>query len=447
VKVLYFDTFAGISGDMTVGALLALGVPIDHLRTELARLDLHGYHLSAEPCMVNGIAAIKFDVHLDGHREVAHEHPSPEEQEDAHHHAHHHGHQPSKDHSSDAHAGREHAHDPAGVHAGTPGHGHRAFRDIRALIERSSLAPAVKETALRIFGALAVAEGKVHRRAADDVTFHEVGAVDSIVDIVATAIGVHHLGIGRAWVGRLPAGSGIVRSQHGPLPVPPPATAELLAGFDLRLGDGVGELGTPTGAAIVAALAQPVKAPVPMRVEAVGYGAGTRRLEDRPNLLRLILGEAEVGLERDEMVLLETNIDDGNPEIFDFVMQRLFEAGARDVFLAPLQMKKNRPGTLLRVLCEPDARDRMAAIVLSETSAIGVRFHSVERLKLARRVITVSTEFGEVRVKIARTPEGRDNLAPEYDDCVRLARAASVPLKVVYQAALIAAASVRPTDA
>jgi uncharacterized protein (DUF111 family) len=177
-----------------------------------------------------------------------------------------------------------------------------------------------------------------------------------------------------------------------------------------------------------------------LRVEAVGYGAGTRRLDDRPNLLRLVTGEAEAGLERDEMVLLETNIDDGNPELFDFVMERLFEAGARDVFLAPLQMKKNRPGTLLRVLCQPGDRERMAAIVLSETSAIGVRFHSVERLKLPRRVISVATEFGEVRVKVARTPDGRDNLAPEYDDCARLARAASVPLKVVYQAALLAAA-------
>lgn len=402
MRALYFDTFSGISGDMTVGALLALGLPLDHLRAELARLDLHGYAIAAEPRLVNGIAATKFDVRL--------------EEEGHHHHA------------------------PGHAHDHEPGHGHRAYRDIRALIEGSGLAADVKDTALRIFARLAEAEGRVHRKPPDDVTFHEVGAVDSIVDIVGAAIGVNYLGIGCAWVGALPAGSGLVRSQHGLLPVPPPATAELLAGFDLRLGDGTGELVTPTGAAIVAALATPVRDPLPLRVLAVGYGAGTRQLDDRPNLLRLILGETDAGLERDEMVLLETNVDDGNPEFYEFAMERLFAAGARDVFLSPLQMKKNRPGTLVRVLCEPGDRDALAAILLSETSAIGVRFSTVGRFKLPRQVITVSTEFGDVRVKVARTPDGRENLAPEYDDCATRARAASVPLKAVYQAAYLAAA-------
>jgi pyridinium-3,5-bisthiocarboxylic acid mononucleotide nickel chelatase len=396
VRTLYFDTFSGISGDMTVGALLALGVPLEHLRGELGRLDLRGYHLVAERRMVNGITATKFDVHLED--EHGHGHPR---------------------------------------HA----HAHRAFRDIRALIESSGLDPEVKDVALRVFTRLAEAEGRVHEKPPEEVTFHEVGAVDSIVDIVGTAIGYCHLGVERAFVGALPAGSGVVSSQHGRLPVPPPATVELLRGFDLRLGDGVGELVTPTGAAIVAALATPLMHPAALRLDAVGYGAGTRRLEDRPNLLRLVLGEGSAGLESDEMVLIETNIDDGNPEFFDFVMERLFAAGARDVFLSPIQMKKNRPGTLLRVLGEPANRDRLAAIVLSETSAIGVRFLPVSRLKLPRRVVTVKTEFGEVRVKISRAPDGRDQAAPEYDDCARLARAASVPIKVVYQAALDAARS------
>jgi len=402
VRTLYIDALSGISGDMTVGALLALGLPLEHLRAELARLDLHGFRVSAEPRTVNGISATKFDVHVEagtGDRHHAHGH--------------------------------------------THAHAHRSFRDIRGLIERSALAAAVKLTALRIFTLLAEAEGRVHARPAEEVTFHEVGAVDSIVDIVGTAIGVAQLGVQSAYVGALPAGSGIVQSQHGALPVPAPATVELLRGFDLRLGDGAGELVTPTGAAIVAALAQPAKHLRQLRVTAVGYGAGTRPLEDRPNLLRLVLGDTDTGCERDEVAVIETNIDDGNPEFFEFVMERLFAAGARDVFLAPIQMKKNRPATLLSVLCEPSERDRLASIILSETSAIGVRFHTAERLKLPRQVITVKTEFGEVRVKVASAPEGREQLAPEYDDCARIARAASVPIKVVYQAAL-AAAVARP---
>lgn len=401
MRVLSFDTFAGISGDMTVGALLALGLPFEHLRAELGRIDLGGYRLTAEPRMVQGIAATKFDVHLD--------------------------------------AAPAHAHGPAHEHAHEHAHGHRSFRDIRALLERSGLAPKAKELALRIFTVLAEAEGRVHAKPAEEVTFHEVGAVDSIVDIVGTAIGVAHFGIEAAYVGPLPGGSGIVRSQHGPLPVPPPATVELLRGFDLRLGDGEGELVTPTGAAIVAAMARPRSEAPPLRVSAVGYGAGTRTWTDRPNLLRLILGDAEVDLEHDEMLVIETNIDDANPELYDFALERLFAEGARDVSLSPIQMKKNRPGTSLRVVCEPADRDRLAAVVLSETTAIGVRFYTVRRLKLRRESLTVATEHGEVRVKVSYAPDGRVNFAPEYDDCARLARAAKVPLKVVYQAALTAA--------
>jgi uncharacterized protein (TIGR00299 family) protein len=401
VRCLFFDTFSGISGDMTVGALLSLGLSLDHLRAQLAALDLGGYHIAAERRLVHGIAATKFDVHLEG--------------EAGHHHHHHHD-------------------QPVG-HA----HGHRTFRDIRALIEPSALDPRVKETSLRIFALLAEAEGRVHEKPAEDVAFHEVGAVDSIVDIVATAAGFVHFDVRRAFVGPLPAGSGIVQSQHGPLPVPPPATTELLRGFDLRLGDGVGELVTPTGAAIIAALATPVTRPLPMRVTGVGYGAGTRTLADRPNLLRLVSGEVESGLDVDEMLVIETNIDDGNPELYDYVMERLFAAGARDVWLQAVQMKKNRPGTQLSVLCAPADRDRLAAIVLTETSAIGVRYAAVGRLKLPREVVTVKTDFGDVRVKRSHDPEGGVHVAPEYDDCARLARAAAVPLKVVYQAAIAAA--------
>lgn len=430
MRALYFDTFSGISGDMTVGALLAVGVPLDHLRAQLATLELDGYRLTAGPRMVNGIAATKFDVLLDPPAESAAGGSVANAP----------GHDPGHSHPHEHDRGHRHDHGDATHAAPRAAHGHRTFRDIRALLERSGVDAGAKDLALRIFGVLAEAEGRVHRVAAEEVTFHEVGAVDSIVDIVAVALGVAWLGVGASWVGPLPSGSGIIRSQHGPLPVPPPATAELLRGFDVRLGDGVGEMVTPTGAAIIAALAKPIAAPVSFRASVVGYGAGTRTLADRPNVLRLVLGEVEQGFEHDEMVLIETNIDDGNPELYEFVMERLFAEGARDVFLSPIQMKKNRPATLLGVLADPADRERLAAVILSETSSIGVRFSPVSRLKLPRRVVTVRTEFGEVRVKVSTPPAGADNLAPEYDDCVRLARAAGVPLRVVYQAALLAAA-------
>jgi pyridinium-3,5-bisthiocarboxylic acid mononucleotide nickel chelatase len=386
VRIAYLDAFSGVSGDMAVGALLALGLPFEHLRSELQRLSLSNYQIGADRVRVNGISAIQFSVHV---RE----------------------------------SGDEHA--------------HRPFRTIRALLSESSLSGPVKQRALAIFTRLAEAEGRVHGVAPDDVEFHEVGAVDAVIDVVATAIGITDLGIEAAYVSPLPLGSGVVPSQHGPLPVPGPATVELLRGFVIRTQDGVGELVTPTGAAIVAALAHP-GAP-PMQVEAVGYGAGTRRLLDRPNVLRVLLGEPVATAGEDEMVLIATNIDDANPELYEYVMERLFAEGARDVYLTPVQMKKNRPGIVLNVLCVETDRERLARIIFNETTAIGLRYHSVRRQTLARETMEVMTDFGPVSVKIARTPDGRESIAPEYDDCRRVATEKRVPLKVIYQAALSAA--------
>jgi uncharacterized protein (TIGR00299 family) protein len=402
MTTLYFDAFAGFSGDMTVGALLSLGVPLERLRAELAKLPLEGYAVAAETRFVNGIGAVKFDVAL----------------ANDHHHDHGHSHESHESHES---------HAP-----------HRPYRDIRLMLEQSALDARVKELSLAIFSRLAVAEARVHGVTVDDVAFHEVGAVDSIVDIVGAATGFAELGVERFLVGTIPLGSGIVRSQHGPIPVPGPATAELLAGFVTRPDDGAAELVTPTGAAILAALArqQPVDG---FRIGRVGYGAGTRVLHDRPNLLRLLLGDVVGAVGQDDVVLIETNIDDANPEIYDHVMERLFAAGARDVFLTPIQMKKNRPATQLAVLCAPADRDRLAAIVLSETTAIGVRYVPMQRLVLPRESVTVATEMGAVRVKIATGPDGSRNVAPEHDDCRRIALERGVPLKVVYQAALAAA--------
>jgi len=385
MRILYVDAFAGISGDMLVGAFLALGLPLEHLRQALQGVALSGYTVAAETRRVSGIVATKFDVHTAAH-----------------------------------------------------GHTHRPFREIRALLESSRLDPIVQGHALTIFTKLAEAEGRVHGASPDDVEFHEVGAVDSIVDIVGAAVGLATFTVERVHVSVLPLGSGIVPSQHGPLPVPGPATVELLRGFATRPGDGEGELVTPTGAAFLAATALP-EPPPEMKVEASGYGAGTRLLPDRPNLLRLVLGRPVSAAGRDAHVVVETNIDDYNPELYEHVLERLLSAGARDVFLSPVQMKKNRPGIVLSVLCAESDRERLSGIILSETSAIGVRYYPVQRLVLPRHHREVSTPYGSVQVKIAVSPDGHENVAPEYEDCKRLARERNVSIKLVYQAALVAA--------
>jgi len=437
VKTLYFDAFSGISGDMTVGALIALGVPLERLRSELAKLPLAGYSIEAMPRFVNGIGAVKFDVVVEGvssppiDRAV-----DPGTQHHAHHeHARHHAH------PQDPPSSRGLEHDAHAEH-----HGHRAYREIREMIAAAGIDAAAKRIALAIFAKLASAEGQVHGVEPDDVRFHEVGAIDSIVDIVGAAIGFADLGIERFVVGTIPLGSGVVRSQHGPIPVPAPATAALLTGFVTRPNDGVGELVTPTGAAILATLAEQAELG-DFRIDAIGYGAGSKVFADRPNLLRLLLGESlaaagaatRAAVGHDEVVLIETNIDDASPEIYEHVFERLFAAGAKDVFLTPIVMKKGRPATQLSLLCAAVDRDRLAAIVFAETTAIGLRHATMRRLVLPREVREVATEFGVVRVKVATAPDGSVNVAPEYEDCRRVATERGVALKQIYQAALVAA--------
>ena len=381
MKIAYFDTFSGISGDMTVGAFLHLGVSLDVLRAELAKLPLTGYQLSQTERKLSGIRATKFDVAVS---------------------------------------------EPLGE---------RSFRAIARMLRENDLLPQVKETALRIFTVLAEAEGRVHGIAAEAVHFHEVGAVDSIVDIVGTAFGLHALGIEKVYASALPMGKGLVPSRHGVLPIPAPATVELLKGLQVRLEDGGAEMVTPTGAAIVAAVAQQGSVPS-LQLTAVGYGAGERTLPDRPNLLRVLLGNAGETPREEQLLVLETNIDDLNPELYEHVMERLFAAGARDVFLAPIQMKKNRPGVLLWVLGEITDRDKLSAILFAETSTLGIRSYPVARIALRRESREVVTPYGNVRVKLAHSPDGRVNVAPEYEDCKRVAREKEVPLKLVYEAAV-----------
>jgi uncharacterized protein (TIGR00299 family) protein len=396
VRIAFLDTFSGISGDMTVGALLALGLPLDAVRDAVATLKLAGVEVSAEPVERSGIAATKFHVRVHG------EHP-----DDPHaHHGHH--------------------------------HGHRAYREIRELLATSALAPRVRDGALAIFAQLAQAEGRAHGVATDDVTFHEVGALDAIVDVVGAALGFVHLGVDAIHHAPLPLGSGFVDTAHGRLPVPGPAVMELVRDRRVRHGDGASELVTPTGAAIVAALAR-LDAVPELRVEGVGYGAGDRVLADRPNLLRIVLGTPVAEAGHDDVVVLETNIDDLSPQLYEHVLDRLFAAGARDAFLVPVVMKKSRPGTMLRVLAAPGDRDRLAAIVFAETSTIGIRFTTWSRLVLPREERSVETAWGAVRVKVAHAPDGTLNVAPEFEDCRRVALAHDVPLKTVMQAALAAA--------
>ncbi len=281
--------------------------------------------------------------------------------------------------------------------------------------------------------------------------FHEVGAVDSIIDIVAAAWGLEQLEVNDVIVSPLPGGSGFVRSQHGVIPVPAPATAELLAGFPLRIGDGAAEMVTPTGAAIVKALARPAALALKFEIEKIGYGAGSRTLADRPNVLRLMLGREHSDFETDEMVEIAANIDDLNPQIYDHVMERLFGAGARDVTLTPTMMKKERPAVTLGVIAEAADRDKLARIIFDETSTIGLRFHPISRLKLHREIKEVETRFGKIRVKISGEPpphhhphayphsHAQVTISPEYDDCRHAAINHGVALRIVIEEAREAA--------
>lgn len=376
MKLLYFDCFAGIAGDMTLGALLELGFPIEALMEGLAALPLTGYTVASTPVERQGVAGTAFSVTLT--------------EED----------QP-----------------------------HRHYDGIAALIEQAPLKERVKTTAQRIFRKLAEAEAKVHGVPLPQVHFHEVGGVDSIVDIVGTAIGLDYLGIDRVYASGLPYGSGFVQTAHGRLPVPAPATAELMKGIPSLGHVGAGERVTPTGAAIVAALAQGFGPPPDFTPEAIGYGAGQKDFPDLPNLLRLVLGRTEAPEESAEVLVIETHIDDMVPELFGYLMERLFAAGALDVALAPIQMKKNRPGTCLTVIARAGDLKLLSGLILSESTAIGLRYYPVRRVTLARRTEERQSSLGPVQVKVLEN--GR--VTPEYESCRKIALERGLPLLEVYR--------------
>jgi len=442
MSVIYLDLASGISGDMFVGALIDLGAEAAAIERELAKLPLEGYHLHARPGVKGGIAGVKFDVHLVADHSA---NPSrPQERAHSHFHSSHdHGH--PHDHSHSTETEPPHTHGPAGS-AGHPGG--RNFADIGQLITASALSAWVKEKSLAVFRRLAVAEGKIHGMPPEEVVFHEVGAVDSIVDIVGACIGLELLDKPRLLAGAVVEGTGWIDCAHGRLPLPAPATLAVLGarGIPLSQCDEPKEMVTPTGAALLAELVDEFGPMRNLTARKIGFGLGSRDHQSRPNVLRAILGEVMAGpavtpsslahdWEIDTVIVLETNLDDISAEVLGWLTDQALTAGALDVFHTPIQMKKNRPGVLLSVLCAEGDADKFSEMILRQTTAFGVRRYRAERRKLRREFLPVVTPQGEVTVKLGRLDGRVAQAAPEFESCRRLAETAQVPLKEIYEAA------------
>ena len=408
-RILYFDCFNGASGDMVLGALLDAGLPLEELRRALGSLALDGAEVSSKRVLRAGVSATKFVVEEHGQNAhaVGHDHQ--------HHHDHHHGH---------GHEHGEHHHHP-----------HRSLAEINALIERSALSPAAQDRAKQLFHRLGEAEAAIHQIPVEKIHLHEVGALDSIIDIVGAVFAIEWFRADRILSSPLNVGGGMVNSAHGHFPVPAPATVKLLGGAPIYSSGVQSELVTPTGALLVTSYATSFS-PVPaMTIGQVGYGAGERDLPATPNVLRVLVGESTDQPHTERIVVLQSEIDDMNPQLFGLVMERLYTAGALEVFFSPVQMKKNRPGTLLTILARPEQREELSAIVFRETTTIGMRYHDVLRERLEREIVAVETPLGRVRFKVARLGDTIVNAAPEFEDCLRIASERSVPVKDVQAAA------------
>jgi uncharacterized protein (TIGR00299 family) protein len=385
MKLAYFDCFSGISGDMTLGALVDAGFPADQLRAELKALQVPGWELTAEKVWKNGMSATHVCVATSDQQK------------------------------------------------------HRSLATILEIIKNSQLAPQVRERASAIFQKLGEAEAHVHDAPLEKVHFHEVGAIDAIVDIVGACIGFQALGIERFASSPLNVGGGTAKMAHGILPVPAPATARLLQGAPTYSNGVQSELVTPTGAAIVATLCDSFGPQLPMSVSAIGYGAGTTDLEGQPNVFRIMIGEAtekNISAADEEISIIEANLDDMNPQIYGYVVEKALLAGALDVYTTALQMKKNRPGTLLTILCRPPDTEALMSLLFAETTTFGIRTHRAQRRALPREWVNVSTSFGDVRIKLSRSNGHIQHAAPEYDDCRKLAVEKQVPLQQVINEAL-----------
>lgn len=433
MKIAYFDCFSGASGDMILGALVDAGLSLEQLKSELAKLRLSHYDIGAQKVVKQGLGGTQMIIDLEGAHHYAgdHHHGEGHHHEEGHHshpHGHHHGHHHDHDHGDHSHHDHE---------CRQQQHEHRNLHDIKGLIEASSLDPAVKQPSLAIFTRLAEVEARVHRKSIEAVHFHEVGAMDSIIDVVGAAIGFKALGIEKLYCSPLHVGSGTVECAHGTLPVPAPATLELIKGKPVYATGVKGELLTPTGAAILTTLAAGFGPMPAMAVEATGYGAGTLETPG-PNLLRVSIGEAACeakGFQVERVAVIETNIDDMNPQLYDYIIQRILDLGALDVFLVPVQMKKNRPGTMITVICAVEAVEKFADFLLRETTTIGLRWRVDDRLKADRAIREVETRYGRVRFKLAQLGDRIVNVSPEYEDCKRLALEKGLALREVMEEA------------
>ncbi|HWZ81335.1 MAG TPA: nickel pincer cofactor biosynthesis protein LarC [Terriglobales bacterium] len=425
MRIAYLDCFSGISGDMFLGALVDAGVSPKLLKDAMAALDI-GARLEISRVTRCGIAGTKVDVYAQGEKDLPRE-VFPEQHSHAHDHTHAHSH--------------EHSDEPQRADAPAPhSHGHehgRHLSEIRQIISRASIGEAAKATAIRIFEALGATEAEIHNTSVEKVHFHEVGAVDAMVDIVCAAVGSEALAISEWVCSPLNVGSGTVKCAHGTLPVPAPATLTLLKGAPVYSSGPAVELVTPTGAAIVKVLTTRFGSFPAMKIEKAAYGAGTRDFHDHPNVLRLTIGEADdTHVSRETITVLEANLDDLSPQVLAYASEKLLAEGALDVFSIPVQMKKGRPGSLLTVLCKIDDADRLTKLIFTETTTLGVRRREEQRQTLARRWETVKTSWGDVRIKIASMNGSISNYAPEYEDCRALAEANHVPLKTVIEAAM-----------
>jgi uncharacterized protein (TIGR00299 family) protein len=394
IMLAYFDCFCGISGDMTLGALVDLGVPLPWLKDNLGRIPLADFDLAERTVQRNGIHARMVTVKVDDQS------------------------------------------------------GERNFSEIKALILGSPLSDQVKSRSIAIFQRLAAVEARIHGCPIEEVHFHEVGGIDAIADIVGTCLCLEYLGISEVLASTIPLGRGFVTCRHGTLPVPAPATAAILADVPVYGTDIEHELVTPTGAAIIVSLAQSFGSIPQMVIRDIGYGAGQRELKSRPNLLRIIRGEKndhnvqmQDHLAEDRVIIVETCIDDMNPEMFGFLMDRLFEDGALDVYWVPIYMKKNRPATMVQVLCPPRHRDTIVHRILSETTSTGTRFHEASRRMLFRDHCEIDTSFGTIAVKRIKDTSGHFRIVPEYEVCKNIAIQRDIPLQHVYETIMREAAN------
>jgi len=385
MKIAYFDCFSGISGDMTVGALLDAGLKIETLEKELKKLGLSGYQLEVNKVIKKGISATQFKVKI------------KEE----------------------------------GVE--------RRFKDILTNLEESKLDEEIKKETKKIFFNIAQAESKIHQKDMDKIHFHEIGGLDSILDITSAVIGIKTLGIEEIYSSALPVGKGFVKCAHGVIPVPAPATLELLKNIPTYSGGIESEMITPTGAAIIGTLAKSFGERPLMKIERIGYGAGEKEFTI-PNILRVSIGEKKLkdeklkdGYVSDEAVLIESNIDDMNPEFYDYIMDQLFSQGALDVFLTPIQMKKNRPANMLSIVIYEQNLKEILEVLFSESTTLGVRIREIKRLKLAQQNFIAETKYGKIKVKVGMFKGEIKNVAPEYEDCKKIAEQHQVPLKEVYE--------------